>query len=131
MAKHNGGVQCPICHESLSTEYSRNRHLATKHGQGLPCKYEGCNALFGTEPALNNHLAKEHRVGTQCKECGAIVPSNKFDRHMSDKHNQVDYPCNLCGKRLTSDTNLRAHRKNCRRLEPPPQGHHHRGGDDQ
>ncbi|KAF8249533.1 hypothetical protein K440DRAFT_200837 [Wilcoxina mikolae CBS 423.85] len=79
----------------------------------LPCTYEGCNSVFGTKPALNSHLAKVHFHGSQCILCGIIIPSNKYNSHMSDMHNVGDYPCTWCGKWLSSETNLRIHRQSC------------------
>ncbi|KAF8532896.1 hypothetical protein BDD12DRAFT_536720 [Trichophaea hybrida] len=128
VAKHNGGVQCNICHESLSTEYSRKRHLATKHNNGIPCTYQDCSSVLGTESALKSHLAKEHKHGRKCQICGKILATNKYDKHMSDAHNQGPFPC-ICGKRLTSDSNLRVHRQKCSGVPTshghPSQGRHH------
>jgi len=59
-AKHNRGVQCDICGESLPTEHDLKLHLATKHNNGLLCLFRDCPLVFGTQPALKSHLAQEH-----------------------------------------------------------------------
>ena len=53
-----------------------------------------------------------HGNGTYCEVCGAVVSSSKHDIQWHI-HNQEDY---LCGECLTSETNLRMHRKNCQML---------------
>ncbi|KAI5796666.1 hypothetical protein FPQ18DRAFT_132992 [Pyronema domesticum] len=112
-SKHGDRVICQICDESLASQYSLTRHMATKHSQGFPCGIGACNFVLGTDRALSQHQFLLHQQGNTCEHCGMVIARHKFNKHLTEGHKKGGHACAGCLEHFTSENSLRAHRKDC------------------
>lgn len=60
ISHHEGGLTCDICRVHLASEFSRQRHLASKHNIGIKCSESPCNFAAATQQALSKHVESKH-----------------------------------------------------------------------
>jgi len=85
--------QCEICgKEGFINAVTLQNHVRTKHSVDRPFSCEYCPAKYPTAMSLSGHRSRKHGVNSK----GEVVPKKLF-------------PCDVCGKLLTSRMKLQAH----------------------
>ena len=81
--------QCKLCKKAYKNHNQIVSHIRS-HTKEKPwkCNIEGCKKEYATKAGYNLHVANKHRLG----------------------NGSVKYTCDLCQKKLSSETALRSHR---------------------
>jgi len=114
-------IRCPSCGKTLSVRHYTKHHRAACSGElvhtcGL-CGRKG----FATQATLQDHIRARHTKEKPfaCSICGKAFPATShLAHHRMKKHNvnsrgehqpKVTFPCDQCGKVLTTRPKLQAH----------------------
>ena len=92
--------------------------MQAKHSTARPFACEYCSATYATAPALYGHRIRKHNVNKSgefvakkmfpCDLCGKMLTSNtKLTNHVRIIHEGAkDFVCGFCKKQFTSRSNL-------------------------
>jgi len=106
-------LDCPMCDNKSSKKLRKHalfRHLRLVHKEAdLPCKYEGCNAVFKREGCRKTHHKRVHEgVKELCTYCG------EYYKNLSDHikvHVIGPFKCPHCDKEYMYENSLNSHIK--------------------
>lgn len=88
-------LKCDICgREGFCNSSTLQDHIRAKHTLERPFKCDYCNKAFPAASHLAHHRMKKHRVNSK-----------------GELQQKVVFPCNFCGKTLTTKPKLLAHVK--------------------
>jgi len=88
-------LKCDVCgREGFCNTSTLQDHIRAKHTHERPFKCDYCNKAFPAASHLAHHRMKKHRVNSK----GELQP-------------KVVFPCNFCGKILTTKPKMLAHVK--------------------
>ena len=87
-------------------------HIQTEH-EGRVLKCDLCPATFTTYHHLKSHKVIEHTTDEKyaCKHCGERFRDVIRRRIHEKKHEEPQFQCSYCAKRLKSEDNLLAHER--------------------
>jgi len=118
----SSNVECPTCKKSLGRRYYEKVHKPTCAGAEVIYQCEICGKEgFINSVTLQNHVRSKHSADRpyQCEYCPAkFATSESLSHHRSSRHGvnakgdvvpKKMYPCNRCGKLLTSKLKLMKH----------------------
>merc|ERR1719300_1809182 len=121
----NGGnviYQCDICgKEGFINAVTLENHKRTKHSIDRPFACEYCPAKYATAMSLSGHRSRKHGVNSKgeevpkkfypCDTCGKLLTSRmKLQTHIEVIHEgRRDFKCRFCDKTFTSKSNLQIH----------------------
>ncbi|TRY61650.1 hypothetical protein TCAL_07442 [Tigriopus californicus] len=87
--------QCDVCHQDgFASKDTLENHIRALHTDERPFACEYCPKRYATQMSLSGHRARIHNMN----KSGEFVPKKMF-------------PCDICGKLLTSRTKLLHHVK--------------------
>lgn len=114
--------QCEICgKEGFINAVTLQNHVRTKHSVDRPFNCEYCPAKYATAMSLSGHRSRKHGVNSRgevvpkkmfpCDHCGKLLTSKmKLQAHIEVIHEgRRDYKCRFCDKTFTSKSNLQIH----------------------
>ena len=114
--------QCEICgKEGFINAVTLQNHVRTKHSADRPFSCEYCTSKYATAMSLSGHRARKHGVNSKgevvpkkmypCDHCGKLLTSKmKLQAHIEVIHEgRRDYKCRFCDKTFTSKSNLQIH----------------------
>ncbi|KAG2200956.1 hypothetical protein INT47_003191 [Mucor saturninus] len=136
VSQHGPGYSCVLCVEQLETREDYGNHLRRVHRKKLAerttvddfrCRL--CATEYTRKVDLSNHLVAIHglnptfkykftadNVRSVCMYCNEVhLNTCALGQHIVSKHDvqfvydQVNYHCNLCGKKSRSETKYREH----------------------
>jgi len=114
--------QCEICgKEGFINAVTLQNHVRTKHSVDRPFNCEYCPAKYATAMSLSGHRSRKHGVNSKgevvpkkmfpCDHCGKLLTSKmKLQAHIEVIHEgRRDFKCRYCDKTFTSKSNLQIH----------------------
>ncbi|CAB4065200.1 KRAB [Lepeophtheirus salmonis] len=128
-------ANCPHCFKTFKKRYldQTHRRVCLNNKSRIEFKCESCGKSgFVNKTTLNNHIRTVHQGDTpyECVLCPknnrpTYATSMALLAHTSRKHRKASvknnssrlYPCNLCGKLLSSTSNLKSHKNTIHRKE--------------
>ncbi len=110
--------KCDSCEQGFSTSSSLRRHKKRIHKQMDQYKCDFCHQWFPTRASQFAHQ-KSHPTDEQiyrCYMCGKTYRNGeKYRKHINQNHdsdgNAKMYPCEICGRELSSPNSLNNHMK--------------------
>ena len=115
-------LKCDICaREGFCNSSTLQDHIRAKHTHEKPFKCEHCNKAFPAASHLAHHRMKKHRVNSKgelqpkivfpCNYCGKILTTKpKLLAHVKVIHQGIkDFTCSSCSKSFSSKSNLDIH----------------------
>ena len=111
-----GKFHC-VCNEGFSEKRDAVHHFMTEHKKrnSYPCK-ECTESLFGKQE-LKTHLKDVHAIKVKPHQCPVCLDDVRHDaksgslrNHMYNKHNNVQFKCDICERNLTSKDALERHK---------------------
>jgi len=115
-------LKCDICgREGFCNSSTLQDHIRAKHTHEKPFKCEYCNKAFPAASHLAHHRMKKHRVNSKgelqpkvlfpCNYCGKILTTKpKLVAHVKVIHQGIkDFTCSSCQKSFSSKSNLDIH----------------------
>jgi uncharacterized C2H2 Zn-finger protein len=92
-------IECGVCGRDFSSNEEYMRHYMQEHFHGIERSCPFCGEPTGDISGLEKHLAEEHNLVLElaekpgegvplrrCSRCGEMIPFNKFNTHMKEKH---------------------------------------------
>ena len=114
--------QCEICgKEGFINAVTLQNHVRTKHSADRPFSCEYCPSKYATAMSLSGHRSRKHGVNSRgevvpkkmfpCDHCGKLLTSKmKLQAHIEVIHEgRRDFKCRFCDKTFTSKSNLQIH----------------------
>ena len=114
--------QCEICgKEGFINAVTLQNHVRTKHSADRPFTCEYCPSKYATAMSLSGHRSRKHGVNSRgevvpkkmfpCDHCGKLLTSKmKLQAHIEVIHEgRRDFKCRFCDKTFTSKSNLQIH----------------------
>ena len=114
--------QCEICgKEGFINSVTLQNHVRSKHSADRPYNCEYCPAKFATSESLSHHRSSRHGVNAKgdvvpkkmypCNRCGKLLTSRlKLMKHIEVLHEgKRDFKCKFCEKSFGSKSNLQIH----------------------
>ena len=103
---------CDQCGKKFTTLHYLRKHIDSEH-EGKVLKCDTCQETFATYNLLIGHKNKIHSTDEKyiCKHCGERCRSVTRRRHHERKHEEPQFQCSFCPKRLKSEKNLIAHER--------------------
>jgi len=115
-------LKCETCgREGFCNISTLQDHIRAKHTEEKPFECEYCNKAFPAASHLAHHRMKKHRVNSKgelqpkivfpCNYCGKILTTKpKLLAHVKVIHQGIkDFTCNSCQKSFSSKSNLDIH----------------------
>ena len=107
--------------DGFVNETTLQNHIKGKHSNERPHVCEYCPNKYATSMALSGHRSRVHgknKAGETvakklypCEHCGKLLTSNsKLQSHVKSVHEgQKSFACQFCNKRFSTNGNLKAH----------------------
>jgi len=115
-------LKCDICgREGFCNSSTLQDHIRAKHTHERPFRCEYCNKAFPAASHLAHHRMKKHRVNSKgelqpkvvfpCDYCGKILTTKpKLVAHVKVIHQGIkEFNCSSCQKSFSSKSNLDIH----------------------
>lgn len=98
---------------SVSTSNVEPHIVITKSVAGFECPNESCASIFTTVGRLKYHLENKHHESQgeiTCDECSVVFANlSDLKQHRNVQHTPRPFVCDICDRRSTSLSALRAH----------------------
>eukprot|EP00095_Tigriopus_kingsejongensis_P003152 maker-scaffold791_size96783-snap-gene-0.24 protein:Tk03152 transcript:maker-scaffold791_size96783-snap-gene-0.24-mRNA-1 annotation:"hypothetical protein TcasGA2_TC012994" len=114
--------QCDVCHQDgFANKDTLENHIRALHTDERPFGCEYCPKRYATQMSLAGHRARVHNVNKAgdfvpkkmypCETCGKLLTSRtKLLSHIRAIHeNEKGFSCSFCPKRFTSKSNKQVH----------------------
>ncbi|CAG9763093.1 unnamed protein product [Ceutorhynchus assimilis] len=104
---------CLQCNSTFKTNSALRRHIRELHEQTRKYTCTECDKVFNSKTNYVIHQ-KRHlfEFKVRCEHCNeGFVTHSEYRRHLDAKHNQKRYVCDICGKNISSERHLKAHKK--------------------
>ena len=116
LALHISGVHekimydCNVCSNKFTQKGSLQRHIRDSHLEKQPKSCRICEKIYQSQRALVHHTRECHENEKSYQKCPICGKSYlRLDRHMKEKHQQMKYPCEICGKNFSYQRTLEKH----------------------
>ena len=122
---HDGvNYYCHDCDFKTTVSSELDLHIDLEHNTIIQSEHNGqddnskhqcthCGKVFRSAKILRNHEILIHlkkREKISCKQCTyQAYKQNTMDTHIQSVHNNLKYPCEMCGKLYQSSLSLRCH----------------------
>lgn len=107
-------VVCPVCKKTISNKYNLNMHMKNHSGENkVTC--DVCGMQLSAQQLRPHYLAKHtnerpHRCHyAQC--VFGTVTKQALRRHIDAYHNNIKYPCTICGLQFCDKASLGVHER--------------------
>ncbi|XP_045540832.1 zinc finger protein 43 [Papilio machaon] len=113
--EHKSGLRyaCKRCNISLSSFYTRQKHLAEVHNEELKrYKCKACTQSYITPGHLSSHVRRDHlnERNHKCDKCDlAFYTKNALKMHMIKHDGERIHICHICQKSYQRLKTLREH----------------------
>ncbi|KAK7085156.1 hypothetical protein SK128_002838 [Halocaridina rubra] len=111
--RKSGPRQCRVCREIFYSRLELREHQRTMHNNGRPYQCCHCQKYFTTENHMEVHIKHKHITGPnpcQCAMCGKVLSSRTNLRiHMRIHKGERPYECPVCHKSFSRKANMEMH----------------------